>query len=308
MIVIWSGAILFSLIWNIFEVRGHAITEAYIQAKIAYNKDLLYRKWNAMHGGVYVPVTQKVTPNPYLSHIPERDITTPSGRTLTLMNPAYMTRQVYDIEREEFGTINHLTSLNPLRPENLPDAWERSALESFVHGKTEFHSIENREGKDYLRFMKPFFVEDSCLKCHGQQGYKKGDLRGGITVSISMERLWTSMDVRLRNITLSHILLWMAGLAIILLGYHNLRRSEQARKNVEIEREKLILDLQKSLHSIKTLSGLLPICASCKKIRNDKGYWEQIEGYIKDRSEAEFSHGICPECAKRLYPELYEKK
>jgi hypothetical protein len=59
---------------------------------------------------------------------------------------------------------------------------------------------------------------------------------------------------------------------------------------------------------IKTLSGLLPICASCKKIRNDEGYWEQIEGYIGDHSDAEFSHGLCPECAQKLYPELYEVK
>jgi len=55
---------------------------------------------------------------------------------------------------------------------------------------------------------------------------------------------------------------------------------------------------------VKQLSGLLPICASCKKIRDDQGYWTQIEAYIRDRSEAEFSHGICPECAKKLYPEI----
>jgi PAS domain S-box-containing protein len=80
------------------------------------------------------------------------------------------------------------------------------------------------------------------------------------------------------------------------------------RKKVEIERERLILELQKALSEIKKLSGMLPICSSCKNIRNDKGYWEQIESYIHDRSEAEFSHGMCPDCAKRLYPELYKKK
>ena len=72
--------------------------------------------------------------------------------------------------------------------------------------------------------------------------------------------------------------------------------------------EKVLLrernELQEALSEIKTLSGLLPICASCKKIRDDKGYWNQIEAYIRDRSEAEFSHSICPECAKHLYPEL----
>jgi len=66
-------------------------------------------------------------------------------------------------------------------------------------------------------------------------------------------------------------------------------------------------ELQKALSEIKTLSGLLPICASCKMIRDDKGYWNQIEAYIRDRSEAEFSHSICPECAERLYSDLIEE-
>ena len=66
-------------------------------------------------------------------------------------------------------------------------------------------------------------------------------------------------------------------------------------------------ELTKALSEVRKLSGMLPICASCKKIRNDKGYWEQIEVYVRDRSEAEFSHGICPECAQKLYPEFYKK-
>lgn len=78
----------------------------------------------------------------------------------------------------------------------------------------------------------------------------------------------------------------------------------QERKRAEKEKERLIQDLQRALADIKKLSGLLPICASCKKIRDDKGYWRQIEAYIRDHSEADFSHGICPECARLLYPDL----
>jgi hypothetical protein len=80
------------------------------------------------------------------------------------------------------------------------------------------------------------------------------------------------------------------------------------RKKIEEERERLILKLRDALSKVRTLSGMLPICASCKKIRNDKGYWEQIETYLRDRSEADFTHGICPDCAQRLYPKLHEKK
>ena len=73
------------------------------------------------------------------------------------------------------------------------------------------------------------------------------------------------------------------------------------RRLLEDEREKLLEELQLTTDKVKTLSGFLPICASCKKIRDDKGYWTQIESYIKDHSEAEFSHGICPDCATKLY-------
>jgi hypothetical protein len=85
-------------------------------------------------------------------------------------------------------------------------------------------------------------------------------------------------------------------------------RNLDERNKVEKDREKLIKDLKNALANIKTLSGLLPICASCKKIRDDKGYWNQIETYIREHSEADFSHGICPECAEKIYPDLEEKK
>ena len=79
------------------------------------------------------------------------------------------------------------------------------------------------------------------------------------------------------------------------------------RKRTEEESEKLISELQQALLEVRKLSGLLPMCASCKKIRNYKGYWEQLETYIQQRSEAEFSHGICPDCMKKLYPEICKK-
>ena len=81
-------------------------------------------------------------------------------------------------------------------------------------------------------------------------------------------------------------------------------RDVTAAKKSEKERERLIVELQEALGEVRALSGLLPICSSCKKIRDDKGYWNQIESYIRDHSEAQFSHSICPECARELYPHL----
>ncbi len=87
----------------------------------------------------------------------------------------------------------------------------------------------------------------------------------------------------------------------VLCNAQDITELENNRK----ERERLIKELQSAIHEVRTLSGLLPICAACKKIRDDKGYWNQLETYITDHSEAEFTHGICPDCRKKLYPELY---
>jgi hypothetical protein len=80
------------------------------------------------------------------------------------------------------------------------------------------------------------------------------------------------------------------------------------RKTTEENRENAVREREKALEDVRILRGYLPICASCKRIRDDQGYWTQIEGYIKANSEADFTHGICPECAKKLYPEFYRQK
>jgi len=80
----------------------------------------------------------------------------------------------------------------------------------------------------------------------------------------------------------------------------------EKRRQIEAEREELIRNLQQALEKVKLLSGFLPICTSCKKIRDDKGYWNQIESYISNYCDVEFSHGVCPECAKKLYPDFVD--
>jgi hypothetical protein len=116
----------------------------------------------------------------------------------------------------------------------------------------------------------------------------------------------------------------VAGLAISLLMFFGIylirplfaamvRSGEDLRtlnaklEGISKDQQKLILDLQDAAASIKTLKGMLPICASCKKVRDDKGYWNQIEAYVSDHSDAEFTHALCPECAGKLYPEFCPK-
>ncbi|BBO86240.1 hypothetical protein DSCO28_68060 [Desulfosarcina ovata subsp. sediminis] len=90
-------------------------------------------------------------------------------------------------------------------------------------------------------------------------------------------------------------------------GYVIIARDITEQKQIESQREGLIKELQDALSNIKVLRGLLPICANCKKVRDDEGYWHDVAVYIRNHSEADFSHGICPECMKKLYPEFVDK-
>jgi two-component system cell cycle sensor histidine kinase/response regulator CckA len=110
-----------------------------------------------------------------------------------------------------------------------------------------------------------------------------------------------------RSSVIVFTLAFILSTVIVLLLFKENKTSVE-RKRAEAEREKLIKELQDAIARINKLNGLLPICAHCKKIRDDKGYWNQIESYIREHSEAEFSHGICPECAQKLYPEFFVKK
>ena len=174
--VAWTAMFVALVAWEYIDYSRNVKELAYIQAHLSYEKDLVYRRWAAMHGGVYIPITEEMQPNPYLSHIENRDVTTTSGLELTLVNPAYMTRQVHELGREQYGHRGHITSLNPIRPENVPDPWEAEALQEFERGETEAVELAEIGNVEYLRTMRPIITEESCLKCHAFQGYLVGDV------------------------------------------------------------------------------------------------------------------------------------
>jgi len=122
LVALWTLAVGASATWGVRLLRDTMVDAAVHDARNSFNKDVLYRKWAASHGGVYVPVTATTQPNPHLADVAERDLVTPSGRRLTLMNPAYMTRQIHELESKASGTQGHITSLKPIRAENAPDA------------------------------------------------------------------------------------------------------------------------------------------------------------------------------------------
>ncbi len=229
----WSAVILILGTWDYVDTYSEIVGQAKSWANESFSKDLLYRRWATLHGGVYVPATPETPANPYLTDVQERDIVTPSGKKLTLINPAYMLRQVYELESAKSDARVHLTSLKPIRPENAPDAWEARALRSIESGEKEVSSIEEFGDQSYLRFMRPLMTEVGCLKCHAKQGYKLGDIRGGVSVSIP----WTPYRETLRSELLHHILryggIWAIGILGLRLGRKQIDSHISERKQAE---------------------------------------------------------------------------
>ncbi len=254
---IWTIVFAASMTWNWIQQETEALEAARIQARSAFERDVIYRRWNAEHGGVYAPVTPETPPNPYLNE-DERDILTPSGRMLTLINPAYMTRQVYEMSLQ-YGVIAHITSLNPIRPGNEPDPWETSALESFEHGSLEESTIERMGGEEYLRFMRPFFTEESCLPCHAEQGYNVGDVRGGLSVSIPLEPFRAVVRPHLVILSASHFALWAMGIVGLFFGARRIEETIRERERSFEAQARLAAIVESSEDAIigKTLDGTI---------------------------------------------------
>lgn len=252
--ICWTLIFSVSLAWNIHNEHEAVIKQAQSEAEGHFNKDIAYRRWAARHGGVYVPVSEHTPPNPHLKHVTERDIVTTSGRELTLVNPAYMTRQVMELSKQQYGVRGNITSLNVLRPENVPDDWEKEALKAFETAPQEYVETTTLEGEPYLRFMRPFITEEGCLRCHSMQGYVAGDVRGGISVSIPLNKYYAIRHANIIAISSWHLLTYLLGSGIILLGgryIHNRVREREAayqESNLNQERFRSLLGLTRISH------------------------------------------------------------
>jgi two-component system, sensor histidine kinase and response regulator len=263
---VWTMLLMLSLFWNRQQdiLNTHAL--ALEGLRVSYEKDLVYRRWAAEHGGIYVPISENTPPNPYLSNIPERDITTTSGHRLTLINPAYMTRQVQELSKEQSRERGNITSLKPLRPENTPDSWEIKALHSFSDDVQEAIVIMDINGRPYMRFMKPFFTEEGCLKCHGHQGYQLGDIHGGISVSTAMAPYLDHINARQINLGVGHGLIWIMGLIGIFLMTHQLEAMARERREVREEIRATLYGIGDGVISVDTEGRIIRMNAVAEEM------------------------------------------
>ncbi|MDQ7042043.1 MAG: DUF3365 domain-containing protein [Sulfurimonas sp.] len=268
-IIIWSSIIGISLAWNISIEKKQSVELAINAARANYNKDKAFRLWATKHGGVYVPPTQTTPPNPYLAHLKDRDIVTTDGKKLTLMNPAYMIRQVMDDYTEMFGITGRIVGQVALNPDNLADEFESKAIDAFIAGTTD-EVIEQTiyRGKSQIRLVRPFYMEPGCVKCHGHLGFKDKDVRGAIGISIPLEPYVKLGEEGIRDMIISHSIIYMLGLiAIIIISYKsylNLIARKKAsdelhelNQNLDSKVKQRTLELEESLKTLENTQNKL---------------------------------------------------
>jgi PAS domain S-box-containing protein len=251
---VWTCCIAASLTWDIVQQRKNLHLLAYVSADLAIQKDTIYRKWVSLKGGVYVPQST-TAPNKYLI-VPHRDITASDGLKLTLVNPAYMTRQVNELAKTEKLITGNLTSLKPINPGNNPDEWERKALRGFEKGEKEISGIDTASGSDIFRLMRPFVADQSCLKCHESQGYKPGDIKGGISSSINMQPFYAIERQVQTSMSLAHSLIWILGIAGIAFFFNRLSAKNDKIRVSEYNLRERMKELQNTLRRLELLTSL----------------------------------------------------
>ena len=186
--------------------------ELLTRAKSHFQSIVHTREWNARYGGVYVKKNRGMVSNPYLEN---PDITAADGSVYTKKNPALMTREISELASKSDLYYFHITSLKPLNPENKADDFEKKALEDFANGQTEIYGKYEKNGHSYYRYMAPLYTEKSCLSCHEKQGYREGDIRGGISVAFNIDEIERSLVYNRYIIILLYILTTIALLSII---------------------------------------------------------------------------------------------
>jgi len=209
------------LVKNIILERGQSM----------FQQIVLTRRWAAEYGGVYVRKSAGVQSNPWLI---DPDLEAADGSMLTLRNPALITREISEIASRQEGYRFRITSLKPLNPGNAPDDFERRSLEAFETGATEaWETADGLSGKEF-RYMGALKTEESCLTCHAVQGYRVGDVRGGISVSFATGAVERELRQNVVFIIVAAVAVTALTLALVFAFVLRLRRElDRVRNELE---------------------------------------------------------------------------
>lgn len=298
-----------AMVFAMIFVRTIVLTRGEAREQASSYIDLIVtsRAWNADHGGVWVEKKPGVDSNQYLRTLGiDPDTSTVSGQVLTLRNPAAMTTEMSRIAAQGQGVQFRLTSLKVVNPSNVPDDWEREMLSRFETDHSEVSVIENQGGARVLRVIRPLITDASCLRCHADQGYRVGDVRGAISLTLPL----AAND---QSLISAGIMLGAVFLAVVsvggALGYRLVARMSSRVEESERQLSRLAhTDALTGLANRRSiLERLAEEMARAKRGGHRVGVIEVDADYFK-RVNDEFGHAagdtVLKEVATRILGEL----
>ena len=251
-IIAWTFTLSGSLFWNIKNENRQSYELALHAARANFNKDQAFRFWATKHGGVYVPPTEKTPPSPYMTHLAFRDIISTSGTKLTLMNPAYMLREMMEDYAQLYGITGRIVGLITLNPKNIADEWESKAIKLFENNKVdEVVELDTINGVDHLRLIRPMIMKPGCMLCHGHLGFKVGDVRGAVGVAIPMTTYSQLSKKGIQGLIISYLLIYLLGVIMILYIASRAYLNSQDKKRDSDKLHVLNLELKSNVKMLK---------------------------------------------------------
>ncbi len=226
--VLWTIATATVLTWSLIDKWNRTRDVLRAEARSAFRKDRGLLRWYAARGGVFVRAPAAAPTN---RTKPAADVR--SGQRLVPVDASDMIREVHGFGHEESELRTHLVGLAPRRSANAPDAWETDALKRLAEGEPEVSSERIIGGATFFQTMRPLMVEESCLKCHAEQGYRLGEIRGGISISVPFAPRWPLEKAEMLRSIMSYGGMWLFGLCSILFGGRQLRRQIEQRIETE---------------------------------------------------------------------------
>jgi diguanylate cyclase (GGDEF)-like protein len=283
-VVVWTG-ILFGLYhWASHAERDHLSKLASLRAESVANHTQALRGWIGGHGGVYVEMTAGEELSYLAGSLPESEVATPSGRKLRLLSSSAVLGKISKEFKSGSGDHVRLTSKQPMNPGNVPDEWERQALDALEGGAKKVEAVVDSEGGGMFRLMYPMVLQDRCLRCHDYLAAAPTRIVGGLSVTVDKAPYDRQYDTVLRQLSLGYTGIWLVGIVGIgsfgTFGSRMLRRIEYAsthdgltglKNRLEIERH-LAAECQRSERYRNQLAVMMLDMDHFKRVNDSHGH------------------------------------